>query len=89
MSMIDSNKFIHFLDSKWTNSVQCPICNATNWNTSNEIFEMSKFHREGGLFVGGLRIPLIPISCTNCGYTFFINAIISGVVDPMKEDVEK
>jgi len=49
--------------------------------SSKKIFQLSEFH-EGNLVVGGLLIPVIPVTCTNCGHTVLVNALISGAIKP-------
>jgi len=49
--------------------------------SSKKIFQLSEFH-EGNLVVGGPLIPVIPVTCTNCGNTVLVNALISGALKP-------
>jgi ribosomal protein S27AE len=79
MTEIDNEKVLAFLKNKWTNP-RCPMCGGGGWNVEQGVFELRKFH--GGNFImGGPLIPIIPVSCQNCGNTVFVNAIMAGVVD--------
>ena len=32
------------------------------------------------MVVGGPLIPLVPVTCNNCGYTIVVNAILAGAL---------
>ncbi|MBI1303247.1 MAG: hypothetical protein GC172_05615 [Phycisphaera sp.] len=76
---IDATKVISFLNEKWQGR-PCPLCGNRRWSVQDAAFELRQFH--GGNFVlgGGAIIPLVPVTCENCGYTALINAIKAGVV---------
>lgn len=78
MSKIDSNKVITFLQDKWKGRT-CPMCQNGNWSVSEQIFEIREFH-DGNLALGGSIFPVIPITCSNCGNVFFVNAIVAGLI---------
>ena len=78
-------KVLEWFNSKWIGNKICPICNEGMWNASPTIFEMREF-RGGDMVVGkGKIIPIIPITCNNCGYTVNVNAVKIGVVDSKEE----
>lgn len=69
-----------FIKNKWTLPPICPVCNENSWSISPELFELRAFH--GGSMVIGDKsgiVPLILITCANCGNTIFINALIAGL----------
>jgi len=69
-----------FIKNKWILPPTCPICHKNSWNISPELFELRSFH--GGSMVIGDKsgiVPLIVITCANCGNTIFINGIIAGL----------
>lgn len=76
---IDAAKVIAFLNEKWQGR-PCPLCGNHKWAVQEAAFELRQFH--GGNFVlgGGAIIPLVPVTCENCGYTALVNAIKVGVV---------
>lgn len=80
MSTHSSEKAISFLEKKW-GVKPCPMCGKGPWNVQDKIFQLSEYH-SGTLVVGGPLIPVIPVSCTNCGHTVLVNAIIAGAVQP-------
>lgn len=80
MSKIDVNKALAFVKNKWVNG--CSICDSkTHWNISPNVFELREF--QGGSFVIGGNTPIIPlvhVTCTNCGNTVLLNAKITGAM---------
>ena len=83
MDKIDSEKIIEHLKSKWKGR-SCPMCNKGPWNVQDSAYELRRFHG-GSMLLGGPIIPVIPISCNNCGNTLLINAIMAGLVDREEE----
>ncbi len=80
MANHDTKKVISFLSEKWGNR-DCPMCGKGPWEVQDKAFQLSEFH-QGNLVIGGPLIPVIPVTCTNCGNTVLVNAIISGAIDP-------
>ncbi len=56
------------------------MCGKGPWNVQEKVFQLNEFH-QGGFVVGGPLIPVIPVSCENCGHTVLVNAIIAGALD--------
>lgn len=73
MKILDSQKVINFLNMKWGGAV-CPLCGGREWNITDRTFELREYN-EGNLVVGGAIVPIIPVTCSNCGNTVFINAL--------------
>ncbi len=61
---------------------KCPMCGESNWNIENKIFELREFN-SGNLVIGGKSsiVPLLAITCTHCGNTQLVNAIMCGAID--------
>ncbi len=88
MEIKDRNKFLEFLKEKWQGR-PCPMCQVGNWSVQEKIFELREFHGGGLQLVAGSPIlPIIPITCDNCGNTILVNAIVSRVVEPGKESAK-
>jgi hypothetical protein len=75
----DSSKVIAYLQGKWGTNRLCPMCSRGPWQVENRIFQLMEFH-QGSIIVGGPVIPLIPVTCANCGNTVLVNAIKAGAV---------
>jgi hypothetical protein len=76
-----SNKLFEKM-SKFSEQFVCPICHYEPLNLNDTIFELREF-QGGDLVVGGMQsvFPVIPITCPQCGYTMFINAMISNLIE--------
>lgn len=59
----------------------CPLCGEQDWNVTAKVFQVTEFHYNK-MQIGGPAIPIIPITCSNCGNTYFVNALIAKLIDP-------
>lgn len=76
-----SEELITFVKEKWKNQV-CPMCGARSWTVSDKMFELREFN-DGNLVIGGPNasiIPIVPVTCSNCGNTVMINALSTGLL---------
>lgn len=85
MSEVKSEKFIAHLRSKWK-SQRCPLCGEGNWNVSDRVFELREYHGGNVVIGAGPIVPVVPVTCDNCGNTTLVNAIVSGAVDKESEN---
>ncbi len=61
----------------------CSICGNGNWILNDVMFEMKEF--TNGKFILGAEMslmPLVAVSCANCGHTQFLSAIKLGIISP-------
>lgn len=81
MANIDSDKLIKHLTGKWQGR-NCPMCNQGNWNVSDKIFELREYNG-GSMVIGGNSpiVPIIPVTCDNCGNVLMVNAIVAQVLE--------
>ena len=79
VDMAARERTLAWLKDHWTEDDHCPICGTDNWSIGDAV-ELPV--RGGHLWVGtGQRAyVLVPIQCANCFYTFFLNAILAGIV---------
>jgi hypothetical protein len=87
MSNFDTDKFIAFIGEKWGGK-SCPMCGNGPWSVQDKVFQLTEFH-DGTMVIGGPLIPLVPITCNNCGYTVVVNAILSGAITAPVQPLEK
>lgn len=80
-----SKQIIEFLSSKWFGQKVCVICGLNNWNVHAKPLQLTEFNR-GALLLGGPVIPVVAVTCMNCGNTHLFNAILLGAVQ--REPVE-
>lgn len=59
---------------------ECACCAAKEWVIQNELAFSLIVEPEGGRinYLGGY--PLVAVTCKNCGYTTFFNAIQMGIM---------
>lgn len=82
-----SEKLIQFLNEKWGGR-PCPMCSKGPWEVQGKIFQLNEFS-QGNLVLGGPILPVVPVSCTNCGYTVLVNALLTGVLEKPASPPEK
>jgi predicted nucleic-acid-binding Zn-ribbon protein len=87
LAVTNSKKVIDFLALKWQNR-NCPMCGSGPWEVQDKTFQLNEFH-SGNFVVGGPLIPIIPVTCMNCGHTVLVNAIVAGALSPEAEPQEK
>jgi hypothetical protein len=73
----ESEAAIAWLQERWTIKI-CPFHGPTNWSIGDMIMTLP--FSGGGVNIGGPTYPLIPVICSQCGYTVLINAIVAGIV---------
>lgn len=62
---------------KKINVSKCPLCGDNNWTITDRILQLSSESAEGK----NTLFPVIPLTCQNCGNTYFINVIVAGLID--------
>lgn len=83
MANHDTKKFLAFLTEKWGNR-DCPMCGTGPWEVQEKSFQLNEFNN-GNLVVGGPIIPVVPVTCRNCGNTVLVNGLISGAVEQVPQ----
>lgn len=78
MAAYDTNKVLSFIKERWGGR-GCPVCGKGPWSVQDKVFQLTEFH-SGSMVIGGPVVPVIPVTCSNCGNTTLINAIICGAV---------
>ena len=70
------------LDSylKTLNTSTCPLCGGRKWVASTVAFYLGEYF-EDKIVIGTSSLPVIPITCLKCGNTYFINALVSGLIE--------
>ena len=83
------SKLVEKLNSMGSPTI-CPLCNSGEWNVSDTIFELREF-QGGSLVVGGDHsiYPVIPLTCNECGNTYFLNPLKLGILDPQNREDQK
>ena len=63
--------------AKMPNAGKCPLCGKRQWVASNQLFKLSKYKSDN---IYDKCLPVFPIYCENCGYLFFVNPMITGLL---------
>lgn len=79
MSQITNN-----VAQKWTKSRECNKCGEEKWTVSDQVFEMREFAVGSG--EQGQILPMIVMTCNNCGNAEFFNAIKLGLKFSKKDE---
>ena len=66
----------------------CPLCNNNEWKITDQVFQAIEFDYKG-ILIGGAAYPIVPLTCAHCGNTYFINALVAGLIDkdPPKNEI--
>jgi len=75
---------------KKIHATSCPLCGNNQWLFSDTLFQLMEFDTKGMLIEGAV-FPVVPLTCGNCGNTYFINVISAGLIEKQKieEDQDK
>jgi hypothetical protein len=74
-----------FRDKRHPAGAICPICQTRSWTILPQLVT-PLVYAEGGLLLGGASYPHFVLVCNNCGNSQFINAVITGLVEPKKPE---
>ncbi len=77
MTDVNESKFIAHLQAKWKGSA-CPLCKTGNWSVSDKVYELREFHGGNMVIGSGAIVPIVPVTCDNCGNTVLVNSILAG-----------
>ena len=80
MIIVNSEKLFQKLNEIWGNR-PCPMCGNNQWTVSEDIYTPTLLSESGAIELGNKMLPLIPVSCTRCGNTVFVNGKILGCVE--------
>jgi hypothetical protein len=79
MGSFDFDGFVAQLKEKWQ-SRPCPMCQKGPWSVGTNTFQLTEFH-DGAVIIGsGPLVPVIPVTCVNCGNTVLVNALLTGSI---------
>ena len=73
------DKLTQYLSEKWKKPVSCAVCGENKWTISESVHELREFHGGSMVIGGSALIPLVPITCNNCGNTVLLNPLIAGI----------
>lgn len=83
---IDRSKLEAYIDR--INPQPCPLCGQNSWSINNRVFQLGEYETSESLRkrienkLDSKCVPLVPLTCDNCGNTYLINAILTDLIDP-------
>lgn len=78
-------KMIEYIRGKWKDPV-CPLCSGLTWSVAETVYELRQYNSGGIALVKIPIVPIIPVTCLNCGYTILLNSIVSGLTNRKVSD---
>lgn len=60
------------------------MCGNKHWEITDTVFQAIEFDHKS-LFINGSTFPIVPLTCNNCGNTYFINALVAKLIDPQEQ----
>jgi len=73
---------LEVLRKKAPKAPTCSACHRQKWTVGDRVFQMPEYGV--AMAIGGPVVPVIPLTCINCGNTLFFNAMALGVVQPRR-----
>lgn len=67
-----------WLVEKWGNERECPYCGNPTWGVGGRLIEARQWSDAG-------VIPMLQVTCTNCGHTVSVDAAVAGLIEQSQE----
>lgn len=80
MNKLNLEKLLNELNQKWANK-NCSLCGHNNWNVDNAMVSPMTLGENGDIQLGSRIMPLIAVTCTNCGNVIFVNPLVVGALE--------
>ena len=77
---VNEEKLIQTINQKWK-SKTCPMCGNNNWTIDTDMMTMLGVGNDKSINLGGKIIPVVAVTCNECGNTIFINPLAIKCVD--------
>jgi hypothetical protein len=79
-----SDLAVDWVIEKWRGDPvpRCPYCRVQDWWVGGPI----QLSTTDGPRASHPSPPMFPVTCSNCGHTVFVNAVIAGIADPPEKD---
>lgn len=77
---LDEKKLLDVINEKWKTK-NCLLCASNNWSINSDIMTLVGVGSDKALQLGGKFIPLIAITCNECGNTILVNPLAIKCID--------
>jgi hypothetical protein len=67
------DRAVAWLAEKWGNARACPYCSNPDWGVGAKLIEARPWGEDG-------VVPMLQVTCTNCGHTVSVDASVAGLV---------
>jgi hypothetical protein len=79
------HQVVKWIGSHWEPNPRCPICGLEKtWMVGPMVDSLAR--EEMGPKFAGQSVPMVSITCSNCGYALMFNARIMGLLDEPDEE---
>lgn len=82
---INEKELLKNLNEKW-GGINCPYCQMADWTVDTSIVTPIEVGERKEMKIGGKFLPLITVSCRNCGNTVFLNGLLLGCIDGIEDE---
>jgi hypothetical protein len=73
-----SLRIIERLEERTKGSKPCSVCGQDDWMVQAKFAAITLTKDANRLVLGGESMPTVPLICTNCGNTHFLNLLVLG-----------
>lgn len=87
MINLNEQKLLNTINEKWTNK-NCPMCSCNHWQIEKDMVTAVRINQSGGIQLGGNVMPLVAITCINCGNVLFVNPLVVQCLDIEEKEKE-
>lgn len=87
LSEEDQERVVAWIQERWTRSKECPIDGSTQWEVSSVAIAAPVAHVGVGVDLARVY-PIVPVTCSTCGYTVFFGGVKVGLFPPEVRDGE-
>lgn len=77
---VNQEKLLKIINQKWKTKF-CPMCGKNDWTINNDMMTMLGVGEDKSIQLGGKIVPVVAITCNECGNTIFVNPLAIGCVD--------
>ncbi len=84
LSNEEKKKVRDWINEKWGMQKTCPSCGKNEWQLADHLVSPS-VHYGGGVRIGGPSYPQAMLICMVCGFTFYFNAVVMGLIPGLEE----
>jgi len=66
--------------SSYIQFTNCNFCNGNQWTLNNELVGLPVFDTEHKMTVEGSLMPMVVLTCNNCGHAHYFSAMKLGIL---------